>query len=69
MDVIISWINENPGKAIGAFLGLLFGILFFTLGIMKTLLILIFTAAGYFIGKSKDSGISPIDYFKNIFKR
>ncbi len=68
-DQIFSWISENPGKAIGAFLGLLFGVLFFSLGLVKTLLILIFTFTGYMIGRVKDSGESPVDYFRNIFKR
>jgi uncharacterized membrane protein len=63
------WINGNPGKAAGAFLGFILGILVFTIGPGKTLLIVLFVAIGYFIGKSKDENISIVEMVARLFRR
>ncbi len=63
------WIGDNPGKAVGTLLGFVFGILLFTIGVWKTLLILFFIAIGYLIGKSRDDGSSLLDTISNIFRR
>ncbi|HDP80692.1 MAG TPA: DUF2273 domain-containing protein, partial [Spirochaetes bacterium] len=44
-------------------------ILLFTLGPGKTLLVLLFVAAGYFIGRSRDEDVSLLDELTNLFKR
>ena len=64
---IIDWINNNPGKATGAFLGFLIGIFIFTLGIVKTLLIVLLVLIGLLIGKSRDDNVSIIEMIKGIF--
>lgn len=65
---ISDWINNNPGKATGAFLGLLIGILIFTLGILKTLFIFLLVMTGFIIGKMKDDNISIFSTIRNIFR-
>jgi uncharacterized membrane protein len=69
LDRIAGWIRENPGKAAGAAIGFVIGILFFTLGWWKTLIIAILVLAGYFIGKSRDDGVSIIDQITGFFRR
>ncbi|MCU0847800.1 MAG: DUF2273 domain-containing protein [Spirochaetes bacterium] len=66
---ISDWIRENPGKAVGAFIGFLFGILVFTIGIIKTLLITVFVLIGYVIGKSRDENISILEKIQDLFRR
>ncbi len=69
MQYIADWINKNPGRAAGAFAGFLISILLFTLGIGKTLLVILFVAIGYLIGKSRDENVSLLDQIAGIFKR
>ncbi|MDY6935410.1 MAG: DUF2273 domain-containing protein [Spirochaetota bacterium] len=66
---ILNWINGNPGKAVGIISGFIFGILLFTVGLYKTLLILLFMLAGYFLGRSRDENISLSDQLSNLFRK
>ena len=66
---IANFLNENPGKTVGALVGFLFGILILTYGFGKTLIILMFIILGVLIGKILDDKISVVDEIKNIFKR
>ncbi len=68
-DQIASWIRENPGKTVGAAAGLIVGILLFTAGWWKTLIILILVLIGYVIGKSRDENVSIIDMITGLFRR
>lgn len=63
------WINRNPGRAVGIFTGLLVGVFLFSLGIFKTLLILLFMAIGYYLGRSRDDNVSIITEVTNFFKK
>ncbi len=69
IQFIKNWINTNPGKAAGALIGFIGGILILSLGVAKTILILLFVAVGFIIGKMKDENVSFIDEIKGIFKR
>ncbi len=62
-------INNNPGKALGVFLGLLLGILLFTIGFWTTVLILALMSVGFLIGKSRDDKVPLIDTLTGLFKR
>ncbi|MFH0976754.1 MAG: DUF2273 domain-containing protein [Spirochaetota bacterium] len=66
---IKEWINNNPATAIGIVIGLILGILLFTLGIFKTLLLLIFMGIGYWLGRNKDKDGSLIDQVIKKFKQ
>ncbi len=68
-EQIASWIKENPGKTVGAALGFVLGILLFTIGWWKTLIILILVLIGFIIGKSRDENISVIDLISSFFRR
>jgi uncharacterized membrane protein len=75
------WINklleffwQNKGKIIGGIVGLIFGILFLTIGFLKTLVIVICTVIGYIIGhnfdikKAKQFGVEGINRIYVRFK-
>ena len=69
LTLISEWISKNPGKATGGIIGFVFGILIFTIGIIKTLLILLFVLIGFVIGKSRDDNVSLLDGITGLFKR
>ena len=64
---IVNWVNKNPGKAVGIILGFIAGILFFVLGIYKTLLVLLLILIGYYLGRSRDDNISIFEKLSNLF--
>ncbi len=68
-DQIASWMRENPGKTVGVAVGFIVGVLLFTVGWWKTLIILILVLIGYIIGKSRDENISVIDMITSFFRR
>lgn len=63
------WIKNNPGKAAGAAIGFVAGLLILTLGILQTLLIALFILIGFIVGKLKDDDVSIVDQIKKIFNR
>ena len=46
--------SENKGRILGGLLGFFFGILFLMIGFFKTLLLLICTFIGYYLGSRWD---------------
>lgn len=46
--------SNNKGKVIGALIGFLTGLLVLIIGFWKTLLVLLFTVVGYYIGSRWD---------------
>ena len=68
-DQIAGWVRGNPGKTAGAASGLIVGIMLFTLGIWKTLVVVILVAAGFIIGKSRDDNVSIVDQITGFFRR
>jgi uncharacterized membrane protein len=69
VNFIGTWINENPGKTNGCCAGLALGILIFTIGFLKTLLIIILVLVGYIVGKARDDNMSIVDEITGLFKR
>ena len=61
-------INKNPGKTVGSLLGFLIGILLFTIGVVKTLLIALLVFLGFIIGKSRDDNVSIPEALMSLFK-
>jgi uncharacterized membrane protein len=68
-DYILHWVNQNPGKAVGALAGLVLGIFILTVGIPRTIIVILFVLIGVLIGKLKDDRISVINEIKGIFSR
>lgn len=69
IKIISDWISVNPGKAIGIIIGFIFGLLLFTIGIVKTLLIILCIGIGYFIGRSKDENTSLVETISKLFQK
>jgi uncharacterized membrane protein len=68
LQFIKDWINRNPGTAIGIAIGLILGILLFTMGIFRTLLLLLFMAFGYWLGRNKNKNTSILEMISKFFK-
>jgi uncharacterized membrane protein len=66
---IISWITRNPGRVLGAVAGFVVGVLLFTIGPAKTIVILVLTLAGYLIGRFRDDGRPLSDQIHDLFNR
>ncbi len=66
---ISDFVNENPGKTVGAASGLVLGVLILTFGFWKTVVIILFIILGFIIGKMIDDGDAAIGAIKNFFRR
>ncbi len=69
IQTIQLWVNMNPGKAMGALAGFLLGILLFTFGIIKTLVIILLIGTGFMLGKARDDNVSILDELTGLFKK
>lgn len=69
IQTVQGWINLNPGKTLGALAGFILGILLFTFGILKTVVIILLVALGFFLGKARDDNISIIDEIMSLFTK
>jgi len=69
MNVLIYIFNKYKGKAVGVISGLIFSILVLTVGIWKTLFILLFVGIGYYIGDKFDKGESFLEFLDRILPR
>lgn len=65
-EKLIVIFENNSGKIIGSLIGLILAIFILTLGLFKTLLIVIFTGLGLFIGYKIDRGESLIEFVKDL---
>ncbi|HWQ72527.1 MAG TPA: DUF2273 domain-containing protein [Desulfitobacteriaceae bacterium] len=64
-----SWAyNNHPGKLTGISLGFLVGLFFVTLGFWRTLILFIFIAVGYILGKSQDDHKSLSLWLERLLK-
>lgn len=59
LDDILIWINQNRQKFVGGLLGFLISILIISIGLFKTLFIIMCTIIGYILG-SYNVGIEDI---------
>ncbi len=66
---LLEFVNDNPGKSVGAVAGFLLGILILTFGILKTIVVILFVILGIIIGKMADDRISIFDEIRRIFRR
>lgn len=66
---LLEFVNDNPGKSVGAVAGFLLGILILTFGILKTIVVILFVILGIIIGKMADDRISIFHEIRRIFRR
>ena len=69
MKSLLEFIEENPGKSLGALIGLVFGILVLVFGVFKVFGIALFVIAGVLVGKMIDDRSDVIERIMNIFRR
>lgn len=50
LDGVLTWINNNRGKFIGGVIGFITSILIISIGLFKTLFIIMCTIVGYVLG-------------------
>lgn len=66
---LLEFVNDNPGKSVGAIAGFLLGILILAFGVLKTIVVILFVVLGIIIGKMADDRISIIDEIRKLFRR
>lgn len=66
---LLNWINRNKGKFIGLLAGFIFGLLILLIGVLKTIVILIFALIGLYLGHLWDGGRGIQEIFKNIYRK
>ena len=62
-------IDNHPGKSIGTALGFIVGLLMVTLGFWQTLVIILFSAVGFIVGKRQDDHNDISTWLERIFNR
>lgn len=62
------WV-KNKGKIIGLIIGFIIGLLVLFIGILKTIVILIFALIGLYLGHLWDGGNGIQNIYKKIFKK
>ena len=50
-------------------IGFLLAMFLLTLGLIKTIIIILFILVGFIVGKSRDENVSIVDQVRDIFKR
>ncbi len=67
-QMIRRYVTEHPGRSIGAAAGCVVGILLLTLGIKKTLILMLLILFGYVIGNLFETPVS-LNRIKDLFSR
>ena len=66
---LMLWINRNKGKFLGLLFGFIIGLLVLLIGILKTLVILVFALIGLYLGHLLDGGASLQEIIKRLFRK
>lgn len=68
VTIFLVWVVDNHfGKFTGTVLGLILGLLVVILGFWRTLVLMLFVVAGFFLGKLQDEQRDITAWFKNRF--
>lgn len=65
-EYLLNLFDKNQGKIIGSLLGLVIAVLILIIGFFRTLLIILFIFAGYYIGKKVDNKEDIIEFLDRI---
>jgi len=63
------WINNNKGRFLGLLFGFIIGLLLTLIGILKTLVIIVFALIGLYLGHLLDGGASIQEILRKIVKK
>ena len=66
---IFMWINNNKGRFLGLLFGFIIGLLLTLIGILKTLVIIVFALIGLYLGHLLDGGASIQEIIKKIVQK
>ena len=69
MKWILEWISQNRGRFIGLACGLAVAILFLTIGFWATLLIVVCTGVGAYLGAHPEVTERIPDFFRRLFTK
>lgn len=67
-DAFIEFFKKHPGKIVGVFVGLVLTLLFFIIGFFGTILLIILSTLGYFLGSWFDGGFDIVGFIERIIK-
>jgi uncharacterized membrane protein len=62
-------IDNHPGKFIGTTVGFVLGLLMAVLGFWRALVIVLFIAVGFIVGKRQDDNKDILAWLKKFFKK
>jgi len=65
-EFLLNLFSKNQGKIIGSFIGLLLAILILIIGFFRTLIIVLFIFAGFYIGKKIDNKEDLVEFLDRI---
>lgn len=68
-DFLVWSINNHPGKFIGTVIGWILGLLIVTLGFWKTLILMLFIAVGFILGKRQDDHKDVLTWLERILNK
>ena len=68
MKWFLDWAAENKGLFTGLVIGLAIAILFLTIGFWATILIIVCTSAGAYLGGHPEVRGRIADFFKRLFR-
>jgi len=66
---IFMWINNNKWRFLGLLFGFIIGLLLTLIGILKTLVIIVFALIGLYLGHLLDGGASIQEIIKKIVQK
>ncbi len=67
-DTWQDFLSQHLGKILGVILGLLLGWMIIEYGFFKTLLVIIFVAVGFLVGKKADDNEDVLSAIRRFFK-
>ncbi len=60
-------LDQHPGKVIGLLAGLILGLIVVLLGFWRTLIIMLFAGAGFYLGKRRDEHKDFSQFLQTFF--
>lgn len=68
MKWLLGWIVDNKGQSVGLVIGLAIAILFLTIGFWETVLIIVCTWVGGYLGAHPEVRHAIAEFFSRLFR-